>query len=50
MPQTTDASYVTAEAYAKAEKKYRKEFWKADRDAFTSPDRNTGTLGRKEHR
>ena len=28
MPQTTDASYVTAEAYAKAEKKYRKEFWK----------------------
>jgi len=28
MPQTADAAYVTAEAYAKAEKKYRKEFWK----------------------
>jgi hypothetical protein len=35
MPQTTDASYVTAEAYAKAEKKYRKEFWKADRMRIT---------------
>src|SRR5262245_2376894 len=31
LPQTTNATYVTAEAYAKAEKKYRKEFWKADR-------------------
>jgi hypothetical protein len=31
MPQTTSASYVTADAYAKAEKKYRKEFWKAYR-------------------
>lgn len=28
LPQTADASYVTPEAYAKAEKKYRKEFWK----------------------
>jgi len=28
MPQTTDTTYVSAEAYAKAEKKYRKEFWK----------------------
>ena len=31
MPQTTNASYVTAEAYMKAEKKYRKEFSKAHR-------------------
>ena len=31
MPQTTNATYVTVEAYAKAEKKYRKEFWKAYR-------------------
>jgi hypothetical protein len=31
MPQATTASYVTAEAYAKAEKKYRKEFSKAYR-------------------
>jgi hypothetical protein len=28
LPQTTDAMYVTADAYAKAEKKYHKEFWK----------------------
>jgi hypothetical protein len=28
MPVTINASYVTAEAYAKAEKKYRKEFCK----------------------
>lgn len=31
MPQTTNACYVTAEAYAKAEQKYRKEFWKGYR-------------------
>jgi hypothetical protein len=31
LPQTTSASYVTAEAYVKAEKKYRKEFGKAYR-------------------
>ena len=31
MAQTTGASYVTAEAYAKAERKYRKEFSKAYR-------------------
>ena len=31
MPQTTNASYVTVEAYVKAEKKYRKEFSKAYR-------------------
>lgn len=31
MPQTTDATYVTAEAYAKAERKYHKEFWKEHR-------------------
>jgi hypothetical protein len=28
MPRTPDATYVTAEAYEKAVKKYRKEFWK----------------------
>jgi hypothetical protein len=28
MPRTADAAYVTAEAYDKALKKYRKEFWK----------------------
>ena len=33
MPQTTNASYVTAEAYAKAEKKYRKEFSRAYRSS-----------------
>ena len=31
LPQTTSSHYVTAEAYVKAEKKYRKEFWKAYR-------------------
>ena len=31
LPQTTSATYVTAEAYVKAEKKYRKEFGKAYR-------------------
>jgi hypothetical protein len=35
MPQTIDATYVTAEAYAKAEKKYRKEFSKAYRKTRT---------------
>jgi hypothetical protein len=28
MPRTTDEAYVSADAYAKAVKKYRKEFWK----------------------
>jgi hypothetical protein len=28
MPRTPGATYVTAEAYEKAVKKYRKEFWK----------------------
>lgn len=28
MPRTTDAAYVTAHAYEKALKKYRREFWK----------------------
>jgi len=28
MPRTTDAIYVTAEAYEKAVKKHNKEFWK----------------------
>ena len=31
IPKTTDENYVTADAYAKAEKKYRKEFWKSYR-------------------
>lgn len=38
MPQTIGASYVTAEAYAKAEKKYRKEFSKAYRTARRTND------------
>jgi hypothetical protein len=28
MPRTTSAAYVTAEAYEKALRKYRREFWK----------------------
>lgn len=32
MPRTTDAIYVTAEAYEKAMKKYKKEFWKKYRE------------------
>lgn len=35
MPRTTDASYVTGEAYAKAQKKYRKEFSKMNRTRNT---------------
>ena len=31
MPRTTDAAYVTAEAYGKALKKYRTQFWKGYR-------------------
>ena len=32
MPRTTSTTYVTADAYEKALKKYRKEFWKMYRD------------------
>lgn len=32
MPRATSATYVTAEAYEKAVKKYRKQFWKEYRN------------------
>jgi len=32
MPRTSDETYVSADAYAKATRKYKKEFWKAYRE------------------
>ena len=38
MPRTTSATYVTAEAYEKAVKKYSKQFWKEYRNRVEGKD------------
>jgi hypothetical protein len=38
MPRTTGATYVTAEAYEKAVKMYRKRFWKEYRERVEKED------------